>query len=68
LLIDEIFDGINSHSPFVSGSKQAETRENIEDGSAFFNSSEVSLQKLTNLQGIPKINTKLRSFIVGFIT
>ena len=64
LLIYEIFDRVNAHSPFVSGCKQAITRKNIDEVDAFFCSSETSLGQLKNLQGIKIINSRLRTLII----
>lgn len=67
-LLDELFDRVNAHSPFASGSKQAITRENIKEVDTFFKSTETSLRELMNLEGKPIIQTKLHTFVIGFIT
>lgn len=63
-----MFDRLNARSPFTGGLKKAITRDNLLEFQFFFAEAEEYFRGLTNLDGRPMMNTRLRTFLVGFIT
>ena len=67
-VIDEVFDRLNARSPFVVGQKQAVTRANLVNVQLFFADAEKYLRGLVTADGQPLIESRLRTFVVGFIS
>ena len=67
-MVDKVFDKLNSRSPFIIGSKQAITRNGIDEDERFFKEVEKELRALRLFDGQTVITSKSKCFVIGFIT